>query len=159
VELARDSPSFLVLSLQDLGRQFAQPLACVQQFLGAFLNSMLQLCLVYPELRFPLSLQSGNLQSAADTSQQFSRGKGLYQVIVCTRLDTFDSRFFARTGGKKDDRNGTRLLICPQRLEKLKAIEYRHHYVANDEIRGIIMRGLKSRLTVSNSFHFVLLRQ
>ncbi len=85
----------------------SEPPVAVQreESVGDALEDVLGLGSEVPLARGGDAVDAGQLQVGGDPRQEFSRAEGLDEVVVRSGFQTFDPRFFPRTGREKDHRN------------------------------------------------------
>src|SRR5271165_158814 len=94
-----------------------------------------------------------------DAREEFSVAERFCEIIIGSRTETLNARFFPRARRQHNERNSPRSLIRAESLKQTKAIQARHHYVRQNQVGRIGQDALQSGLSVADGFDFVLLRE
>src|SRR3984957_6275052 len=94
-----------------------------------------------------------------DARDEFSGAERLCEIIIGSRTEALNSRFFARACRKHDKWNRPRALILAESFKQTKAIQVRHHHVRQNQVGRIGPDALESGLAVADGFDFKLRRE
>ena len=111
------------------------------------------------EVRFKFALGLfGALEPRGDGSQQLGLRNRLGQIIIGPQVHARAQIFALAFGREKNERDGRRCRVRAQRLQHAVAVQFRHHYVAQDEVGHFLFCQLRANAAILGGDRLKLLQ-